>query len=217
MAKLKLKSRSSNRKIIILIACVVLALVIGATATILLVQEQNHGEQISHINISSMPNDREYYLDEELDITGLSVQVVLNNGSYYFVSADEVTVTGFDSSKVKEDLVLTVRYQGFTDTFTVSVEAFPKPKPTLVYIEVKDYKATYTWAEWQSNWINLDGTYIECHYSDDSTYRVTLTTARITDGLEGIDGPGTYTLTVYYDEYESGVFCTTTFTIKITN
>lgn len=217
MAKLKLKSRNSNRKIIILVACVVLALVIGATVAVLLVQEQNHGEQISHINISSMPNDREYYLDEALDITGLSVQVILNNGSYYFVTAEELTVTGFDSSKVNENLPLVVSYKGFSDTFTVSVKVFPKPKPTLVSIEVKGYKETYTWAEWQNGWINLDGTYIECHYSDDSTYRVTLTTSRITDGLGSINGPGTYTLNVIYDEYESGVSCTTTFTITITN
>ena len=214
MAKLKLKGRNSHKKTIILIVCIALVLVIGVVTAVLLLQNKKQGEQISHINVSSMPNDVEYFLEEEFDKTGLTVQVILNNGSHYFVSADKVTVTGFDSSKVNDNLQLKVSYQGFSDYFKVKIKEFPKPAPTLVAIEVKDIsKTTYTMAEWNSSWLIINDAYIECQYSDGSTYRVTLTYHHI-DGLGDIKSPGTYELTVKYDE--NGVLCSTPLEITIT-
>lgn len=203
-----------NKKILTIVGIAV-AVVIVLVAAILIINSIHVGNQIHHIHISARPNDTEYFLNEELDLTGLTVQIVLNNGSSYFVESDKVTVTGFNNKKVNDKLELTVHYKEFTDTFTVSVISFPKPDPNLDYIEVKGYKETYTWAEWQSNWLILDDTYILCHFDDESTHRESLTTSRILEGLAEINGPGTYTLKVYYDQYSTGIVRYAEFTITI--
>lgn len=217
MAKLKLKARSSRRKRIILIACIALVLVlaIGAVAAVLLTQNKNPSEHIDHIVVSTTGKTK-YFVEEKFDNTGLSVQVILNNGSYYFVSADELTVEGFDSSKVNDKLRIKVTYKGFSDYFTVQVKSLFDPKPVVQYIEVKGYKETYTWAEWQSNWIDLNGMYVELHYTDGSTYKVFVNSTHNIEGLGDINAPGRHQLTVYYNDVENVNLLSDTFTIIVT-
>ena len=215
----KISNISGSNKKVILIAAIALVAIIAIAAIVLLITSNVENKKINHINVSSPPNDREYYLNENLDLTGLIVQVVLNDGSYYMVNEKDVTVSGFNSKKENDNLTVTVSYQGCTDTFTVKVVSFPKAKPVPSYIEVKDYQKTYTLAEWKENWINLEKAYIELHYTDpnEPPYKIALTT----DDIEGIPGqdavPDTYTLTAYYEDFENGILFDVEFTITITN
>lgn len=79
-------------------------------------------KSVTGINIISLPDKLYYNADEtELDLTGLSVETLYNNGT---VSENtSYTVSGFDGS-VAGTQTITVTYGSFTDTFEVFVKLY---------------------------------------------------------------------------------------------
>ncbi|MDO4766158.1 MAG: bacterial Ig-like domain-containing protein [Eubacteriales bacterium] len=77
--------------------------------------------EISEIKVKNPPKNK-YLLQEELDLSGATIEVVLENLSTYEVSMQdsEVSVTGFDSDQVGEKQ-LTITYKAKTTNYTVSV------------------------------------------------------------------------------------------------
>lgn len=65
----------------------------------------------------------EYLVGDELDVTGLTLTVDYSNGAQETITVTADMISGFESSKVKEALTLTVSYAGFSDTFNVAIEA----------------------------------------------------------------------------------------------
>ena len=76
--------------------------------------------QPESINITSTPYKTSYYVGEELDLSGLEVQVVYLDGYAYGITVTNDMVSGFDSS-VAGILTLTVTYGDYTATFDVEV------------------------------------------------------------------------------------------------
>ena len=79
------------------------------------------------IAIVSQPTKTEYKTGEALDLTGLSVKVIYEDGTEEAVSVTAENVSGFDSSKAGQQ-TLTVTVLGKTATFTVTVTADSETK-----------------------------------------------------------------------------------------
>ena len=76
------------------------------------------------ISIDKLPEKVVYYVDEELDLTGLSVKVEMSEpeASYFIDAKDaELSVMGFDSSRVDDEVTVYIDYKGFRTQFNVVV------------------------------------------------------------------------------------------------
>ncbi|MCL2798157.1 MAG: bacterial Ig-like domain-containing protein [Firmicutes bacterium] len=65
--------------------------------------------------------------DTALDLTGFSVTATMSDGSKMVLTADDYTMSSFSSSTAG-DKVITILYEGKTDSFTVTVEAEKKSR-----------------------------------------------------------------------------------------
>ena len=74
------------------------------------------------IEISSNPTKLAYTLGEELDLSGLKLNAILENGDKVEIPAADYTVTGYDKNAEGEQTI-TVSAYGFQATFTVTVSA----------------------------------------------------------------------------------------------
>lgn len=227
--KIQNSKTKRNKTLIIILAIVVAVIVIAALVfgISLLVKNNpnmgssngNHETIVQGIVVNSAPKT-EYYVDDEIDLTGLRIQIVTNKvGDLRFVDYpnDEMSVTGYDMSKSGEQ-VITVTYQSFTTTFKINVKEYAAPDPTLVSIEVCDLIDTYTVEKWNKNGANLYGAYLKLTYSDGTTkgsYEETPLLWDYVEPLQKVSGAGTTKMVIKY--IEGGIEVSTTVTITITN
>jgi hypothetical protein len=85
---------------------------------------------LDSISIILLPTNREFCVGDAFDTAGLTVQALYTfedgSKSFQVLSSDEYTVEGFDSSKVNDNLTITVRSKADTTkttTYTVTVTA----------------------------------------------------------------------------------------------
>lgn len=74
------------------------------------------------ISVNSINHKTEYKVGDSLDVTGLSILVINNDGSQETVSVTSDMVSGFDSSAVVEKQTLTITYGGKTATYDISID-----------------------------------------------------------------------------------------------
>lgn len=198
---MKLQSNNRKRTIVILtVVAVILAVALVIGAVILFKPEQQVDEKgIARITLYSLPETTTYYVGSEFDPSGLKVQVITNNTEYsYFADHTELTCSGFDSSAVAENQVITVSYKGFTTTFTVQIkEPVSDNTPYLVSIEPKDLKTTYTLEKWNANGPDYNGASLLLTYSDGKTESVWIQNSWATR-REKMDAPGKAYITIEY-------------------
>lgn len=219
-------SKNKNKKTLIIILAIVAVLMIAAVVFGISLSvknsSNNNGDDestVQGIAVNSAPKT-EYFVGEEIDLTGLRIQIVTSKvGDLRFVDYpnDEMSVTGYDMSKSGEQ-VITVTYQGFTTTFKINVKEYAAPDPTLVSIEVCDLIDTYTVEKWNKNGANLYGAYLILTYSDGSTkgsYEETPLLWDYVEPLQKVSGAGTTKMVIKY--IEGGIEVSTTVTITITN
>lgn len=204
------KNRRSKRMLVI--ATLIVVAILAICATILVVDYNKYQNSIKNISVSTWGKS-EYLLQEEFDTTGITVQVTLNSGKYYFVNADELTFEGFDNTKVNKNLYITVYYKGFSDRFKISVDKLPDPPKVLSHITVEGLSTTSI-TEWNAGRPDLTGAYILCHYTDDTTFKVGLETHHIKN-WERVSAPCVFDMVVQYRE--NGTIKTVTVPITITN
>ena len=203
-----MRLQSQNRKrttiIIIVVVAVILiaALVVGAV--LLLNKPEQPAEEMKPtdvvgIEISSKPSQTVYHVGGEFDPTGTRIQVLTHDYSKsYFVDVSELTFSGFDSSEVVEEQVITVSYRGFTTTFTVQIkEPVSDNTPYLVSIEPKDLKTTYPKDEWNTYGPDYNGASLLLNYSDGTTESVWIQNSWATQ-REIMDAPGKTYITIEY-------------------
>ena len=94
-------------------------------------------ENVSEISIATLPDQTEYFLEDKLDTTGLTIRVKYHDGTEEVVSTD-FTVTGFDASTVGTKQV-TVSYYGAKTTFDVTVNARMQYNVENGYAVITDY------------------------------------------------------------------------------
>ena len=152
------------------------------------------------IEISEDPLKIEYIQNyEELDVEGAKILVSYNNGTTQTIDVTEDMVTGFDNSEIGTN-VITVSYEGFTDTFEVEIVEKEIVKIEVIGSYVREYPLNA--AEFDNS-----GMTIEVRYNDESTELVPV----LASMLSGFDSSsiGIKTMTVNYYGFE------TTFEIEI--
>ena len=193
----------------------------GFTATYnVAIKDASFGEYIIlSLTVTTKPKTT-YYVGQEFDKTGMRIQVNTDKqATTFFVEADDekLTISGFDSSAPAENQKITVTYEGVSTSFTVTIKEVPKPKPTLVSVEVVDLIDTYTVEKWNKNGLNPYGAYLKLTYSDGTvkgSYEETPLLWSYISPLSKVETPGTTEITVSY--IEAGVKVSTTVTITIT-
>ncbi len=73
------------------------------------------------IYITAPATKTEYKVGDSLDVTGLSILAINNDGSQETVSVTSDMVRGFDSSAIVEKQTLTITYEGKTATYDISI------------------------------------------------------------------------------------------------
>ncbi|MBQ3012935.1 MAG: bacterial Ig-like domain-containing protein [Clostridia bacterium] len=193
--------------VVIALISMLLVIVIGAN---------KQGNEIGHISISSTPNKTTYYVGEEADYEGLKITVTRRNGKQTTVPISKCIITGFDNTEPAEKQTISVQYEGFIATFSITVKETPKPTSTLVGIYLEElpkieYKA--------DEWLDTSGGVIVREYKDGTTKRISLVNSYVY-GWEAAQAAfekgekGPYTLTVKYKE--GGILVETTYEITIT-
>lgn len=177
--------------------------VITATATSGVTYEFTiHIRNASSISVVTQPTKVSYIMGEELDLTGMVVQVNYNDNSVREIT--DYVVSGFDSS-VEGDCVVTVKWTSvygstYSTTFTVSI-VDPRPKLTGIYIDTMPTKREYE----RKESLDLTGLVVMATYTDDSEVAITDYTVSGYNALKN----GMQTVTVTYNGF------TTTFTVTV--
>ncbi|MDO4852504.1 MAG: bacterial Ig-like domain-containing protein, partial [Clostridia bacterium] len=81
------------------------------------------------IKLNSDNAKKDYTVGDNLDVTGMTIEVSKSGGSWETVYVTAGMVSGFDSSKLGKQ-TLTVTYEGFTDTYEIEVKAPVTPPVT---------------------------------------------------------------------------------------
>ena len=89
---------------------------------------------VSSIQVKSTAHKTVYQVGEPLDVTGLTIEVRMSDGSTMISPVTAGMVSGFDSAAAVENQVLTITYQGKTTTYTVTIQdnsTTPPVKPPV--------------------------------------------------------------------------------------
>lgn len=128
------------------------------TYTCIVCQETKE-EPVAKLTLSGIevtaPVKTEYTVgDEQLDLTGMTVTAQYSDGSTEVIALDQVSVEGFDSTAAAEGQVITVTYQGMSDSFTVNIKEAEEPAHTHKLVKINKKRATW--------FRNGNITYYEC-------------------------------------------------------
>jgi hypothetical protein len=87
---------------------------------------------LNSIAVKTPPIKRVYrqVLDQNIDITGLVVEGKYSDGTTAVIAPSNVSVSGFDISRIEDNQVITVTAEGKTTTFTVMVTEKPEKPAT---------------------------------------------------------------------------------------
>lgn len=166
------------------------------------------------LEIAAEPAKKEYYVGEKLDLTGLLLHVIYQDGTKKAVNSNECTLTGFDSSKAGSQ-TLTIAYTDETGVvlraeFTIDIVK-PVPIKKIIGLELlsKPNKTEYQLSE--TYYLDTKGLRVAAVYSDDTKKELQLNDYEIT-GFVGFF-PGTQTITITYTE--NRITVQTEFEVKV--
>lgn len=118
---------------------------------------------VSELELDASAMKTTYRLLEELDLSGLAVRAVMNDGSTILLMQDDYIVTGFDSSELGNKQI-TIHYKGKTALLSYEVVSLQVTSLEIVYEPaVTSY---YVGDE-----LSLQGLTIEANYEDGYMYR----------------------------------------------
>ena len=217
------EKESKKIRIFIIVACAILVLALAVVGIILFVKYSNNvaadGKNIDSVYISAYPKNTTYYIgDMKPDYSGLKIGITLKNGTNHYVeysheNASEFTFKGFDSSAYCEEQTITVTYKGYDCEFIISIKERPQATPILSNISLETLpKTEYKVGEW----LSTTGGVILLEYKNHAPLRVNLMNKDVYGWEEAYQaGPGTYTLTVVYVDWDTGIEKETTYEITI--
>ncbi len=120
-------------------------------------------KNVTNINVSSLPDKTTYLEGQELDLTGITVTAMYDNGDSETIT--KYDVTGYDKNKVGNQNV-TVSFGGFTASFTVTVKA-----KTVTGIKILSEPNTKEFAEGSA--IDVSGLVLQAQYDNGTTGLIT--------------------------------------------
>jgi len=123
--------------------------------------------QLASIAIKNPPTKQIYVLGEAFIEDGLVVEGTYNNGTTAILSRDAYSITGFDSTKVTEEQIITVLSQGKEATFTIAIKS-----RVVVSLAVKTLPKQMVYVQGQS--ISLEGLVLEGTYNDEQVASIPL-------------------------------------------
>ena len=144
---------------------------------------------VSGIGVLTLPNKREYLLGESLQTKGLSIRVYTDDGEHYDVSTD------LDCSptvlRTEGEQIVTVKYEGKTCTFKVSV----KDDTVLTGITVLTPPTNRSYTV--GDYVDLSGLTVQLNSNKGSE----ILTGGYTVSPKVLASPGTQEITVRYEKY----------------
>ena len=144
---------------------------IEVTAEVRVAEPTEPAGDIVDLTIATEPAKLDYVQGEDLDLTGLVMNAVYENGFTAQIPATdaECTVSGYDAQQVGEQTV-TVSYGGQSVTFTVTVTEKEEPAIAFTGITIANLpdKTEYV----QGEELDLTGIIVEAHYSDTSVIKL---------------------------------------------
>ena len=122
-----------KKKILISAACFLAALVAaGLLAWYFLCV------QVQGIYAETLPLKTSYYVHEELDLTGLCVKEERRISKFNReIDADQLEISGFDSSAASDRQEIFVQYKKFKTSFFVSVNPLPEEQKSVIKIQLQ--------------------------------------------------------------------------------
>ena len=126
---------------------------------------------VTELTLESKPAKLEYVQGEELDLSGLVLNALYENGYTVQIQAEDdgIKVSGYDAQKTGDQTV-TVSFGGQSVTFTVTVAEKEKPGIEFTGITIANLpdKTEYV----QGEELDLTGIIVEAHYSDTSVIKL---------------------------------------------
>ncbi|MBU9726215.1 bacterial Ig-like domain-containing protein [Diplocloster modestus] len=147
------------------------------------------------IRIAQEPYKTVYEPAEELDLNGLAVKAVYDNGTEQDVLLSECSIEGF-SSETGGTKTIKVSYQEFSAEFEIEVKAAVTPEKVLTSIRIDQNPGKMEYLIGEE--LNLDGLVVTAVYDDESEEPLAGGSYSVT-GFDS-DTEGTKTVTIQYKE-----------------
>ena len=93
---------------------------------------------VTGISVSSASHKTEYQVGDELDVTGLTIEVTYSDGTKQTVPVTAGMVNGFSSAQAVQSQILTITYEGHTAAYTVKITASEQPGGTKYQVTVSN-------------------------------------------------------------------------------
>ena len=150
-------------------------------------------KNVTGIALKAAPKKTSYVVGQSLDLTGGTITVSYDNNTKAELAIESGMVSGYNPQKTGSQKI-TVAYQGFTTSFTVTVSA-----KKATGIEMKSYPNTTDYYVGDS--LSLTGGSIYLVYNDGSKTAVTLTSGMVSG--YNAQKAGTQTITVTYEGFKT--------------
>lgn len=164
-------------------------------------QPNVHDKAIEVLSITQLPYNTDYYVGEELDLTGLSLEIIYNTGETESLE-DGVTVSGYDKN-ILGDQEITVSLGTITTTFTVTVHRIA---PADIVIASGPDKSNYAVGEP----LDIAGLVVELIYNNGKVERLSNDDIVCTGFDSSSEGSKEITLEYSYFDDDLNKNCTLT-------
>lgn len=221
---MKLKSKNSKRKTIIIVSIVAAVVLLVTVGVVILLTRTPIGslivnsDKVTSIMVSRSPDTLTYYIGQPFDPTGLKIQTVGNSNEAIKIidgNSSELKFSGFDSSVANDKVVITVTYQDFSTMFTVKVKEWPPEDPVLESVRLSE-DMVYSLKMWRKYGPIFDTVKLICKYTNGTEVEVPMLSTYCSGIDREITSAGTTEFKIRYtDEY--GTTVETTVTVTITN
>ena len=189
---------------------IILILVVAIVLVVNNAKQTEHGNQVSQVAISSLPNKLVYYIGEQPSYAGLTITTTLNNGMTFTEGPEACTFSGFNSEFAVEEQKITVTYGEHTFVYTVTIKEPIKPFSPLTGVSLETLPKT----EYKvGDWLDVNGGVLLLEYEDGSTRRIKLEDKHVYDFSSD---QATDKLTLTVKVREDGFLATCTYDIKVT-
>lgn len=208
--KYSYNTENKSKKTILIVVAVVLVLAI-AIAALFIFGGNNGSTGTTTFSIQSLPEKTTYYVGDTPVWSGLKAVLTTPEGNSVTLSADNCTITGFDSSKPAAAQVITVKYKDYTDTFTITIQDKAEQKPDSLFVGM-EFKTKPKTQYKVGESLSVEGCVLLKKYEDGSTEEMALTSNMVFDFSTA--KAGTYTVKVMY--VEDALRATLTYKITVT-
>lgn len=120
--KYSYNSDSKNKKVLLIVLAVVLALAaIAAVVFFIFGGKDDTNTNTGSFSLTALPDKTTFTIGEPASWHGLKALLKTAEGNFVVLGPESCTITGFDSSVPANDQVITVKYKNYSATFTIDI------------------------------------------------------------------------------------------------